>query len=329
MTTKRILFIGGSGIISSASVARAVSLGHDVTVLNRGLSHVRPLPEEVELLRADVRDTDAVTETLGSREFDVVAQFTAFTPPQVQADIDRFAGRIGQYVFVSSASAYQKPPQRLPVVESTPLRNPFSQYARDKISCEDVLVHAYREQGFPATIVRPSHTYDRTLIPTMGRRTDLDRMRAGKPVVVHGDGTTRWTITHTEDFAVGFVGLLGRRDVLGEAFHITGDHAPSWNDITRWIAEAAGVEADIVHVPSDVIAEVHPPLGPTLLGDKAFPMVFDNTRIRSLVPEFRPTIPFWDGAAEMVAFHDANPHWQPAEPELDAAFDRMVAAVGH
>ncbi|MGK9146138.1 SDR family oxidoreductase [Plantibacter flavus] len=329
MTTKRILFIGGSGIISSASVARSVALGHEVTVLNRGLSEVRPLPDEVEQLHADVRDADAVTEVLGSREFDVVAQFTAFTPEQVQLDIDRFAGSIGQYVFISSASAYQKPPSRLPVVESTPLRNPFSQYARDKTACEDVLVSAYREGAFPATIVRPSHTYDRTLIPTLGRRTDLERMRAGKPVVVHGDGTTPWTITHTEDFAVGFVGLLGRRDVLGEAFHITGQHAPSWNDITTWIADAAGVEANIVHVPSDLIAEIHPGFGASLLGDKAFPMVFDNTKIRSLVPEFHPTIPFWDGAAQMVEFHDANPRWQPAEPELDAAFDRMVAAVSH
>lgn len=326
MNAQDILFIGGSGVISAASVRRAVELGHRVTVLNRGRSEERPLPEEVELLQGDVRDTEAVRAALGDREFDVVAQFTAFTPAHVQADIERFTGRTGQYVFISSASAYQKPPQRFPITESTPLRNPFSAYARDKIACEDVLTAAYRDQAFPVTIVRPSHTYDRTSMPTLAGWNDVARMRAGRPVVVHGDGTTPWTITHTTDFAVGFVGLLGRRDVLGDAFHIMGDHAPTWDQIYTWLGEAAGVRPELVHVSSDAIAAIRPTLAADLHGDRAHPMVFDTTRIRSIVPEFRPRVPFWAGAAEIIAYHDATPTRQVVDAGLDADLDRMIAA---
>jgi nucleoside-diphosphate-sugar epimerase len=327
MTAQRILFIGGSGVISAASVTRAVALGHRVTVLNRGRSHERPLPDSVELLQADVHDDAAVRNALGAREFDVVAQFTAFTPAHVQADIDRFAGRIGQYVFISSASAYQKPPLRYPVTESTPLRNPYSAYARDKIACEDVLTAAYREHAFPMTVVRPSHTYDHTRLPTLGQWNDIARMREGRPVVVHGDGTTPWTITHTTDFAVGFVGLFGRRDVIGDTFHITGDHAPTWDQITTWLGKAAGVQAELVHVPSETIARIKPEWSADLFGDRMHPMVFDNTKIRSLVPEFRPTVPFWTGAQEIIAHHDATPALQVVDAQLDADLDRMIAAV--
>ena len=235
MTSHRVLFIGGSGVISTSSVRLAVAKGHRVTVLNRGRSSARSLPEQVETLVADAGDHAAVSAALGDREFDSVAQFRAFSPDHVAADIDLFAGRVGQYVFISSASAYQKPPSRLPVTESTPLRNPFWQYSRDKIACEDLLVAAYRESGFPATIVRPSHTYDETLLPTMGHWTDVARMRAGKPVVVHGDGTTQWTLTHADDFAVAFVGLLGHPAAVGDDFTITGTHAPTWNQIYTWL----------------------------------------------------------------------------------------------
>ena len=185
---------------------------------------------------------------LGERSFDVAAEFLAFTPEHIRTDFDLFEGRVGQYVFISSASAYQTPPARLPVTESTPLRNPFWQYSRDKIACEDLLVEAYRERGFPMTIVRPSHTYDRTMIPTSGGWTDLDRMRRGAPVIVHGDGSSLWTITHNTDFAVAFVGLLGRPEAVGESFHITSDEAPTWDQIYRYLAEGLGVEADLVHV---------------------------------------------------------------------------------
>jgi nucleoside-diphosphate-sugar epimerase len=322
--TRSILFLGGTGVISSASVARATALGHEVTVLNRGESAQRPLPDGVRRITADLRDPAGVRSALAGRDFDVVAQFLAFTPEHVQADIELFEGRTGQYVFISSASAYQTPPSRLPVTESTPLRNPFWQYSRDKIASEDLLVGAYRERGFPATIVRPSHTYDRTLLPTSGGWTDIARMRAGKPVVVHGDGTSLWTITHTRDFAVAFVGLLGNPYAIGDSFHITGDHAPTWNQIYTWLGQAAGVEPVLAHVTSDAIAAAHPELGPGLLGDKAHSMVFDNSKVKALVPEFTTTVPFWDGAAEMIAWHDEHPEAQRVDAELDAVFDRLV-----
>lgn len=325
MSSKSILFIGGSGIISHASVARAARLGHRVTVLNRGRSAVRTLPADVEALVADVNDAEAVAAVLAGREFDVVAQFRAFSPEHVARDVLQFAGRTGQYVFISSASAYQTPPARLPVRESTPLRNPFWQYSRDKIACEDLLVHEYRDNGFPVTIVRPSHTYDRTLLPTSGAWTDVARMRAGKPVVVHGDGTSLWTLTHTEDFAVGFVGLLGHPLAVGETFHITGTHAPTWDQIYTWLADAAGVpNPDLVHVASETIARVLPDLGPGLLGDKAHSMVFDISKVRTLVPEFGTTITYDMGAVEQLSWFEAHPEAQIVDAQLDAAFDRLA-----
>ena len=208
-TGLKVLFIGGTGVISAAAAERAVAVGHQLTILNRGNTVLRAIPEGVELLQVDVRDTASVRAALGDRRFDVVADFVAFTPEHVAADIALFTGRTGQYVFISSASAYQKPPARLPIRESTPLRNPFSQYARDKIACEDLLVRAYREDGFPVTIIRPSHTYDRTRIALTGGWTDIARLRAGRPVVVHGDGTSLWTVTHSSDLAKALVGLLG------------------------------------------------------------------------------------------------------------------------
>ncbi|WP_418275004.1 NAD-dependent epimerase/dehydratase family protein [Isoptericola jiangsuensis] len=321
-----LLFIGGSGVISAASVTRAVALGHHVTVLNRGRSTVRELPAEVEQLVADVDDHDAVDDALAGRDFDVVAQFRAFSPDHVARDVARFTGRTGQYVFVSSASAYQTPPSRLPVTESTPLRNPYWQYSRDKIAGEDLLVHAHREDAFPATIVRPSHTYDRTLLPTTGGWTDVARLRAGKPVVVHGDGTSLWTLTHTDDFAVGFVGLLGHPHAVGDTFQIMGDHAPTWDQVYTWLGEAAGVpDPEIVHVPSDTIARVLPDVGDGLLGDKAHSMVFDCAKVRALVPEFAPTITYHDAAWEQMAWYDAHPEAQQVDAVLDEGFDRLVA----
>lgn len=329
MSSKSILFIGGSGIISHASVARAARLGHRVTVLNRGRTSTRQLPASVETLVADASDPEAVATALAGREFDVVAQFRAFSPEHVARDVAQFAGRTGQYVFISSASAYQTPPSRLPVRESTPLRNPFWQYSRDKIACEDLLVREHRENGFPATIVRPSHTYDRTLLPTTGGWTDVARMRTGRPVVVHGDGTSLWTLTHTEDFAVGFVGLLGHPLAVGDSFHITGTHAPTWDQIYTWLAEAAGVRTpELVHVASETIARVLPEVGDGLLGDKAHSMVFDISKVRTLVPEFGTTITYDIGAAEQMSWFDAHPEAQVVDPELDTAFDRLVAHAG-
>ena len=319
-----ILFIGGTGVISAAAAEHAVALGHRLTILNRGKSAGRPTPEGAEVVTADIRDSAAVGEALRGRAFDAVADFISFTPEHAAAAIKQFSGRTGQYVFISSASAYQKPPARLPILESTPLRNPFWQYSRDKIACEDLLVEAYRERAFPVTIVRPSHTYDRTSIPTSGHWTDLARMRRGAPVVVHGDGTSLWTVTHNTDFAVAYVGLLGRPEAVGEAFHITSDEAPTWNQIYCYLAEGLGVEAELVHVSSASIAAVVPELGPGLIGDKANSMVFDNSQVKALVPDFRARVPFAKGAGEIVEWFLADPSRQRLDPDLDASFDRLV-----
>jgi nucleoside-diphosphate-sugar epimerase len=320
-----VLYIGGTGTISAACVRRGIEAGDEATVLNRGSSR-RSLPDGVRELLADVRDPDAVREAIGAAEFDVVADFLSFTPPHVATALELFEERAGQYVFVSSASAYEKPPRRLPVTESTPLRNPFWQYSRDKIACEDLLVAAHRDRGLPVTIVRPSHTYDEQSIPTLGAWTDVARMRAGRPVVIHGDGTSLWTITHADDFAVAFTGLLGHPEAIGDAFTITGSHAPTWNAIYGWLAEAAGVSSpDFVHVASDTIAAFEPALGPTLVGDKAHSMLFDNAKVTALVPEFRTTVLFDEGARRIVAHHDAHPELQVVDEGRDALFDRLAA----
>jgi nucleoside-diphosphate-sugar epimerase len=326
MSSLKVLFIGGSGVISSACGRQAVDDGIDLYVLNRGTSsRVRPLPAGVKELRADVRNARSVRDAVGDLEFDSVVDWVAFTPGHVRADIDIFSGRTGQYVFISSASAYQTPPARLPVTESTPLRNPFWQYSRDKIECEDLLVHAYRDDGFPATIVRPSHTYDQTLVPFAGRWTVLGRMLAGQPVIVPGDGTSLWTMTHNTDFARGFVPLLGHPRTVGEAFHITSEDFLTWDQIAHALASALGVEARIVHVPSDVIAAADAEWGASLLGDKAHSMVFDNAKIRSIAEGWRATVPFERGAREIADWYLADASRQVTEDKLDALMDKLAA----
>ena len=322
----RVLFIGGSGIISSACARAAVGQGIELFALNRGLTTHRPLPDQVTVLHGDIRDPASARAALAGREFDAVVDWVAFTPGQVRADIELFRGRTGQYVFISSASAYQTPPSRIPVTESTPLRNPYWQYSRDKIGCEDLLTAAYREHGFPATIVRPSHTYDKTLVPFDGGWTVLGRMRQGKPVVVHGDGTSLWTLTHHEDFARGFVPLLGHPRVIGEAFHITSDDVLTWDQITHALAAALGVTADIVHVPSDVIATADPEWGAGLLGDKTHSMVFDNSKLRGVVPGWRALIPFERGAREIVRWYLEDPSRQQTDARIDEAMDKLAGA---
>ena len=320
----RILFIGGNGIISSASSALAVARGDELTLLNRGRSTLRPPLEGVRQLIGDADDAASVTAALGDETFDVVANFRSFSPSQVARDIEIFEGRCRQYVYISSASAYQKPVARLPITESTPLRNPYWQYSRDKIASEDLLVAAYRDRGFPVTIIRPSHTYDRTSVPILGGWTAIDRMRRGLPVVVHGDGTSLWTMTHTRDFAVAFVGLLGNDRAVGEAFQITSDEVLTWNQITELLAHAAGAELHPVHIASEAIARELPDDGPGLVGDKSHSVIFDNTKVKSLVPEYRAVVPFWQGAREIIDWHDADASHRTIDPELDAAFDRLV-----
>lgn len=321
----KVLFIGGTGIISSACSQLAIERDIELTLLNRGQSS-RPVPEGARVLQADIRDASSVSRVLQGETFDVVVDWIAFTPEHIETDLALFGGRTGQYIFISSASAYQTPPTSLPITESTPLHNPFWAYSRAKIACEERLLAAYRNEGFAATIVRPSHTYDRTLLPMSGRYTAVARMRQGKPVIVHGDGTSLWTLTHHRDFAKGFAGLLGNQQAIGQAFHITSDEWLTWNQIYEMVAQAAGAKADIVHVPSDVIAAYDREWGASLLGDKAHSMIFDNSKIKRLVPDYAATIPFSQGAREIMAWYDGDPARQVVDEGRDQLMDRIIAA---
>lgn len=319
----KVLFIGGTGIISSAASALAVERGMEVTLLNRGRSR-RPPADGVEVLTADFSDDAAVDAALAGREFDVVVDMIAFTPEQVQRDIDRFEGRTGQYVFISSASAYQKPVARLPITESTPLRNPFWQYSRDKIAGEELLATAYRERAFPVTVLRPSHTYDKWTIPAFGGWTAIDRIRRGEEIIVHGDGTSLWTLTHATDFAVGFVGLLDNPLAHGDTFQITSDFVYTWNEIYSILGRAAGAEPKLRYATSAAIEQALPDRAGQLAGDMAHSVVFDNTKIRRVVPDFNPVVAFHRAAVEIIEWHDAHPELQRVDPALAAAWDGLI-----
>ena len=320
----KVLFIGGTGVISSACSQLAVERGIELYLLNRGQT-TRPAPETAHILQADIRDKASVKAALETRMFDVVVNWIGFTPKHIETDLELFQGRTGQYIFISSASAYQTPPVNLPVTESTPLANPFWDYSRAKIACEERLTRAYREEQFPMTIVRPSHTYDCTFLPLHGQYTMVDRMRKGKKIIVHGDGTSLWVLTHHRDFARGFVGLLGNSRALGEVFHITSDELLTWNQIFEIVAQAAGTTAHMVHIPSDVIAAFDPEWGAGLLGDKAHSMIFDNTKIKRVVPDYAATIPFARGAEEILAWYDADPSRQIVDEELNRLMDQIIA----
>jgi nucleoside-diphosphate-sugar epimerase len=318
----KVLFIGGTGIISSACSRLALERGIELFLLNRGQSP-RPVPAGAQVLSGDIRDPASARAALLGHSFDAVVDWVAFTPAQVEADLDLLRGRTGQYVFISSASAYQTPPSSLPVTEGTVLDNPVWLYSQNKIACEERLVQAYRSEKFPTTIVRPSHTYDSTLLPMHGGWTTVERMRRGAPVIVHGDGTSLWTLTHNSDFARGFVGLLGNSHAIGEVFHITSDEWLTWNQIAELTAAAAGVEPHIVHVPSDLIAAYDKDWGDGLLGDKAASMVFDNSKIKRVVPDFICTTPFARGIREIIAWYDAD----PARRKPDAAYDQLCDRI--
>lgn len=321
----KVLFIGGTGIISSACVPAAVEQGFEVYLLNRGQS-TRPVPEGARVLSGDIRNPASVEQALGEMHFDVVINWIAFTPEHIETDLALFKGRCQQYIFISSASAYQTPAVNLPIRESTPLDNPFWAYSRAKIACEERLLQAYRQDKFPMTIVRPSHTYDQTLLPFDGGYTVVARMRQGKKVIVHGDGTSLWVLTHHRDFAKAFVGLLGNNHAIGEAFQITSDELLSWNQITEIIAQAAGATANIVHIPSEVIVHFNPDWGASLLGDKSHSVIFDNSKIKQVVPSYKATIPFVRGAAEIMAWYDADPARQVVDSALDKQMDAIIAA---
>lgn len=322
----KVLFIGGTGTISYSSTLLAKEKGIDLYLLNRGKSELRPIPKGVRLLKADIRDPNSVAEALGTLKFDAVADFIAFTPEHIETDLALFRGKTGQYLFISSASAYQTPPSTLPVTESTLLDNPAWEYSRNKIACEERLARAYREEKFPFTIVRPSHTYDQVYIPVHGGWTVVDRMLRGLPVIVHGDGSSLWTLTHSSDFAKGFVGLLGNSHAIGEVYHITSDEWLTWDQIHQVIAKALGLEARIVHVPSDLIAAYDADWGDSLLGDKTHSFVLDNSKIKKAVPGFACTKPFSLGIQESLDWYHADPARQVVDGQFNALCERILAA---
>ena len=329
----KVLFIGGTGIISTACTALAAERGIDLTLLRRG-QRAAVLPENVRTIAADVADEAAVSQALGKQSFDAVVDWRAYTPADVERDIRLFRSRTRQFVFISSASAYQKPVGHYPITESTPLANPYWQYSRDKIACEERLMTAYRDEGFPVTIVRPSLTYGETQIVLAVNSwqrsyTAVDRMRRGKKIVVPGDGTSLWTITHNSDFAVGLVGLLGHQQAVGHAFHITGDEVMTWDQFTRITAEAAGVEAQIVHIASDFVGACIPDEVGSLTGDKAVSAVFDNTKIKRFVPGYGAKMPFAEGIRRTIAWFDADPRRQEIDDAANASWDRLIDAYEH
>jgi nucleoside-diphosphate-sugar epimerase len=322
----KVLFIGGTGKISSACSQLAIDQGIELYLLNRGQTIERPVPNEAKILLGDIYDRTSTEKAIGDLTFDSVVNWIAYTPKDIENDLSVFTGRTEQYIFISSASAYQKPLFKLPITEATPLVNPFWEYSRNKIACEERLMRAFREENFPITIVRPSHTYDKTMIPLKGGYTAIDRMRKGKKVIVHGDGTSLWVLTHHRDFAKGFIGLLGNSSAIGEAFQITSDELLSWNQIYNIMANAAGTESNIIHIPSDLIAVYDKPWGEELLGDKSTSVVFDNSKIKSLVPDFNAIIPFVQGAEEIMNWYNADPSRQIINEAFNNLSDKIISA---
>lgn len=319
----KVLFIGGTGIISSACSNLAVQRGVDLYHLNRGKSP-RSI-KGVKNIRADIRNFNETKTAIESYSFDVVVEWIGFEAQHILNDIELFKEKTKQYIFISSASIYQTPPSELPITEETPLSNPFWKYSQDKIECENILRKAYTKTGFPYTIVRPSHTYDKTLVPLMGGYTILDRIKKGKPIIVPGDGTSIWTLTHHRDFAKGFMGILGKPEAINEAYHITNDEWLTWNKIVKTMAGYLGLEPKIVYVPSEVIARYDKDIGDGLLGDKMHSMIFDNSKIKALAPEFKANISFNEGAKEIVEWYESAPNRQVINNRINDLMDRIIS----
>jgi nucleoside-diphosphate-sugar epimerase len=325
-----VLFIGGTGIISTACTQLAAARGFELTLLNRG-RRASELPASVKTLGADIEDEAGVARALDGTAFDAVVDWVAYTPAHIERDLRLFLGRTRQYIFISSASAYQKPPTHYLITESTPLANPYWAYSQNKIACEERLMRAYREDGFPMTIVRPSLTYGDTQIPLsfnswLKPYTVVDRMRRGKKVIVPGDGTSLWVVTHNSDFAKGLVGLLGREQAIGHAFHITSDEVQSWNQLYGIVAEAAGAELRTVYIPSDFLAACLPEDAGGFMGDKSVSVVFDNTKIKRFVPDYCATVPFTQGIRRTLAWFDADPARRVIDAKASASWDRVIEA---
>ena len=329
----KALFIGGSGNISYPVSQLALHKNIDLYHLNRGN---RPSIKGVKTLKADIGNKAEAKKALLDQTWDVVVNWIAFTPEDILRDFELFEGKTKQYIFISSASAYQKPPVNYIITESTPPKNPVWEYSRDKIACEELLIKLYQEKDFPITIVRPSHTYYSVLPVTLGGWTEytvVDRMKKGLPIVVQGDGTSLWTLTHASDFAKGFVGLMNNRHAIGEAFHITSDEVLSWNQIYETLAEVAGCKANIVHIPSDYIADFadqhnFPSVRGTLLGDKAHSSIFDNSKIKRFVPEYIATTPFCEGIEQTLQWFEAEPSRMLVPDETNRFLNGLIEHYG-
>jgi nucleoside-diphosphate-sugar epimerase len=331
----KILFIGGTGNISLSCTREATRHGFEIVHFNRGQTGKErrlagALPDTVRSIHGDIRNPEESSTLLAGERFDCVVDWIAFTPEHIRQDIELFRDRTDQFIFISSASVYHKPPRHHVITESTPAFNPFWQYSRNKIACEKLLAKEYAAAGFPITIVRPSHTYSDGWFLTTFHSTDFtipQRILDGRPIVVHGDGQSLWTVTHADDFAKGFVGLLGNPAAIGETFHITSDEALSWDQMHRTIGRALGAEPKIVHATSELIARISPEHGPGLLGDKQYSLIFDNSKLKRVVPGFTATIPFFEGMRRSVAWFDERPELKVASADLDRLIDDIIAAV--
>jgi len=330
----KILFIGGTGLISSACSELAIERGHELFLLNRSASRIYPAPKHSTILQADVHaDSEHLSALLAGHRFDAVVDFIAFTPADIARDISLFRDKTDQFVFISSASAYQKPLQNYLITEETPLVNPFWEYSRNKIACEELLMKAHREDGFPVTIIRPSHTYGPSQIPLcvagwVHPWTGIDRMKRGKQVIVSGDGTSLWVLTWNADFARGLVGLLGKPKAVGEIFYITSDQALSWNQIYLEVYQALGLTPNMIHIPADLIAMYDEDSIGSLIGDKSNTVVFDNSKIKRFVPDFNCEVNWAEGLRRSLAWFEAHPEFQTIDHEENEKWDRIITAYG-
>ena len=329
----KILFIGGTGTISMAITKLLAERGEEVYLLNRGNRNAN-LPENVNIIKCDISDEANTAKMLEGMSFDCVAEFIGFVPSQLERDYRLFKDKTKQFIFISSASAYQKPPKGYVITEETPLENPYWGYSRNKKDCEEYLMERYSQDGFPVTIVRPSHTYDERSVPlgvhgNGGSWQVVKRIKEGKPVIIHGDGSSLWTITHNSDFAKGFVGLIGNPAAIGEVFHITSDESVSWNEIYSAVADALGVKLNPYYISSQTLAKLGSSYDFTgsLIGDKANSVVFDNSKLKKLVPDFKAEISAKEGIKRTVEYILEHEQYQNEDEEFDQWCDKVIAAL--
>jgi len=328
----KTLFIGGTGIISSACASLVVERGHELFILNRGVSTKYPLPKGATLLKGDIHANEAhLASLMAGHHFDAVVDYIAFTPNDIERDLRLFRDRADQFVFISSASAYQKPVKNYLITEETPLENPYWEYSRNKIACENMLMKEYHENGFPVTIIRPSHTYGHSQIPFavsswLQPWTVIDRMKRGRKVIVPGDGTSLWVLTWNADFAKGLVGLLGNKKAIGEVFQITSDQILSWDQIYLEAYQALGLSPNVIHIPSDFIARYDEHAVGSLIGDKSNSVVFDNSKIKRFVPDFHCEVEWAEGLRRSLAWFEVHPEFQTVDHDANELWDKIIRA---